>query len=120
MINKNRISWRSTSVLKTIYRAAGEQFELNVEISLGLDLFSLIRLWLVHKFIFLFLTDQVQNLSHLFPRLGRISWTKFEYLSLPLIGSCDYFDFGFTTPNPKRFILHSALCKHDVNANRSP
>ena len=74
MINKNRISWRSTSVLKTIYRATGEQFELNVEISLGLDLFSLIRLWLVNKFIFFFLTNQVQNLSHVFPRLRRISW----------------------------------------------
>ena len=74
MINKNRISWRSTSVLMTVYRATGEQFELNVEISLGLDLFSLIRLWLVNKFIFLFLTNQVQNLSHVFPRLRRISW----------------------------------------------
>ena len=74
MINKNRIPWRSISVLKTIYRAAGEQFELNVEISLGLDLFSLIRLWLVNKFIFLFLNNQVQNLSHVFPRLRRISW----------------------------------------------
>ena len=74
MINKNRISWRSTSVLKTVYRGTGEQFELNVEISLGLDLFSLIRLWLVNKFIFLFLTNQVQNLSHVFPRLRRISW----------------------------------------------
>lgn len=73
MINKNRISWRSTSVLKTVYRATGEQFELNVEISLGLDLFSLIRLWLVNKFIFLFLNNQVQNLSHVFPRLRRIS-----------------------------------------------
>ena len=57
MINKNRISWRSISVLKTIYRATGEQFELNVEISLGLDLFFLIRLWLFYKFIFLLPTQ---------------------------------------------------------------